>query len=188
MSEEVLRRDPVMARLIDEHGPIELEPADDEFRRFVVSIINQSVSTASAKAVRERVFERFEITPEALLDAEEDRLRDAGLSRSKAEYIKNVAQRFEETDLRREALSDWEDEKVIDELTGIRGVGEWTARMYLMFALGREDVFPIGDLAVRRGMETLYGELSRAEMVEQAEDWRPYRSLATLYIWAEYES
>lgn len=185
---DALRRDPVMARLIDKHGPIEHEPAEDEFRRIVVSVINQSVSTASAKAVRERVFDRFEISPEALLRADEQELRSTGLSQSKVEYIRNIGETFLEKDLSKEALQEWTDEEVIEELTEIRGVGAWTARMYLIFALGREDVFPIGDLAVRRGMETLYGDMTREEMIEKSEEWRPYRTLATLYIWAHYES
>lgn len=185
---DVLRRDPVMARLIDKHGPIEHEPAEDEFRRIVVSVINQSVSTASAKAVQERVFDRFEISPEALLRADEQELRSTGLSRSKVEYIRNIAETFLEKDLSKEALQEWTDEEVIEELTEIRGVGAWTARMYLIFALGREDVFPIGDLAIRRGMESLYGDMTREEMIEKSKEWRPYRTLATLYIWAHYES
>jgi len=84
-----------------------------------------------------------------------------------------------------------DDAEAVDRLTEIRGIGAWTARMYLLFVLGREDVLPLGDLAVRRGIETLYNggeELSRAEMREIAESWRPYRSLATRYVWREYES
>lgn len=75
------------------------------------------------------------------------------------------------------------DEEVIEELTDIHGVGEWTANMFLIFVLGREDVFPVGDLGIRKAMEELYGEMSRSEMREKAEDWRPYRSLASLYLW-----
>ena len=190
----VLKRDPVMAELIGRHGPLDDATADDEFRRLVVAIVNQQLSTASASAVRERLFARFdgEITPAATLDADEEALREAGLSRAKVEYLRNAAEAFLERDLTREGLADRSDEEVIDRLTEIRGVGEWTARMYLLFALDREDVLPLGDLAVRRGIEALYGgdddELSRAEMREVAERWRPYRSLATRYVWREYES
>ncbi|GAB3018433.1 DNA-3-methyladenine glycosylase family protein [Natronobiforma cellulositropha] len=186
-----LRRDPVMAGLIEEHGPLELEPAADEFERLVVSIINQQMSTASATAIRERVFSRVEITPEGLLAADAAVLRDAGLSTQKVEYVRNVARAFRERDLSAARFADEPDEVVIDELTDIRGVGPWTANMYLMFALGRPDVLPLGDLAVRRGIEALYNDgasLTRAEMREIAAAWRPYRSLATLYIWAAYEA
>ncbi|WP_273835321.1 DNA-3-methyladenine glycosylase 2 family protein [Halococcus sp. PRR34] len=184
-----LREDPVMAELIDEHGSLELEPADNEFRRLVVTIINQSISTASAAAVRERVFDLLEeVTPETVLGADEEALRDAGLGEAKTEYVRNAARAFQERDLTRAGLADESDEAVIDHLTEIRGIGAWTGRMYLIFVLGREDVFPIGDLAVRRGIESLYGEMTREEMHELAERWRPYRSIATRYLWAHYES
>jgi DNA-3-methyladenine glycosylase II len=184
-----LRDDPVMARLIDDHGEIGLEPAENGFRRLVVAIINQSISTASATAVRERVFEPFdEVTPQSVLDADPEALRDAGLGETKTEYVRNAARAFEERDLTRADLADASDEEVIDRLTEIRGIGAWTGRMYLLFVLGREDVFPIGDLAVRRGIESLYGEMTREEMHDLAERWRPYRSIAVRYIWAHYES
>jgi DNA-3-methyladenine glycosylase II len=189
---ETLREDPVLRALIEEFGEIEIDTAEDPFERLVVSIINQSVSTASANAVRDRVFERLDdITPAAVLAADTDELSGAGLGETKTEYVRNAARAFRERDLGREGFADASDEEVIDELGEIRGIGEWTARMYLIFALGREDVLPLGDLAVRRGIESLYGdgeELTRGEMREIAERWRPYRSLATLYIWRHYES
>ena len=188
---DTLREDPVLRALIEEFGELELDVADDPFERLVISIINQSISTASANAVRERVFALFDdLTPEAVLAADADELRDAGLGETKTEYVRNAARAFRERDLTREGFADANDEEVIDELAGIRGVGEWTGRMYLIFALGREDVLPLGDLAVRRGIASLYGdgEMTREEMRAVAERWRPYRSLATLYIWRHYES
>jgi len=182
-----------MAELIDRHGPIDLAPADSEFRRLIVSVINQQLSTASADAVRERAFELIgePITPDAVLAADEAGLREAGLSNSKIEYVRNCARAYRERDLTRDALAEREDAEVIDLLTEIRGVGEWTARMYLIFALGREDVLPLGDLAVRRGIDQLYGAgdatMDRGEMRSLAEAWRPYRSVATRYVWFEYE-
>ncbi|WP_121742271.1 DNA-3-methyladenine glycosylase family protein [Natronorubrum halophilum] len=192
-AESVLRQDPVMAALVERHDPYD-EPNWNEFERLCISIINQQLSTASAAAVRERVFELFrgEVTPEAVLEAEDEALRSAGLSRSKVEYVRNAARAFQERDYTREGLADHSADEVIDLLTEIKGIGEWTARMYLLFVLERPDVLPLGDLAVRRGIEQLYGngseELTRAEMREIAEAWRPYRSVATRYIWAEYES
>ncbi|AEH37205.1 DNA-3-methyladenine glycosylase family protein [Halopiger xanaduensis] len=193
-AEPVLRRDPIMERLIEAHEPY-VEPDWSEYERLCISIINQQLSTASAMAVRERVFELLEgeVTPETVLAAEDDALRDAGLSRSKIEYMRNAARAFQENDYTRDALADYSDEEVIDLLTEIKGIGEWTANMYLLFVLERPDVLPLGDLAVRRGIEQLYGdgepdEMTPAEMREIAEAWRPYRSVATRYIWAEYEA
>ncbi len=189
----VLRDDPVMAALVDRHDPYE-EPDWDEYERLCISIINQQLSTASATAVRERVFDVLEgeVTPETVLAADEAALRDAGLSRSKVEYVQNAARAFQSGDFSRAGLAEHSNDEVIEALTEIRGIGEWTARMYLLFVLERPDILPLGDLAVRRGIEQLYAddgeELTRAEMHEIAEAWRPYRSVATRYIWAEYES
>ncbi|MFC4551183.1 MULTISPECIES: DNA-3-methyladenine glycosylase family protein [Halorussus] len=188
----VLRQDDVMARLIDEHDPY-VEQDWSEYERLCISIINQQLSTASAAAVRGRVFEHLnhEVTPDAVLEADEEELRDAGLSGMKIKYMRNAAEAFRESDFSREGLAGHSNEEVVEELTAVKGIGEWTAQMYLLFVLEREDILPLGDLAVRRGIEELYGngaEMTRAEMREIAERWRPYRSIATRYIWADYES
>jgi DNA-3-methyladenine glycosylase II len=191
--QETLREDPVMAELVDRHGAVELSPADDEFARLCRSIIDQQLSTASADAVRGRVFGLFDgsPTPEAVLAADRDLLREAGLSRTKTDYLKNAAGAFRARDLTREGLADHSDEEVVAELTRITGVGDWTARMYLVFALGREDVLALGDLGIRRGIQQLYGdgaEMTREEMRAVAEPWRPYRSYAMQYLWRAHES
>lgn len=179
-----LKRDPTLAPVIETHGEVRLDPAADTFERLVQSIISQQVSTASARAIRQRVFDRFEIAPEAILAADRDALEDAGLSSQKAEYIQNVAVAYTERGYSREYFSTMTNREVVDELTEIRGVGTWTAKMFLMFCLGREDVFPVEDLGIRKGMWRLFDEeLSRTEMVERAEPWRPYRSTASLYLW-----
>ncbi|AFZ71733.1 DNA-3-methyladenine glycosylase family protein [Natronobacterium gregoryi] len=188
----VLRKDPVMAELVDRHDPY-VEPDWGEYERLCISIINQQLSTASATAVRERVFDVLDgdVTPERVLSADDAALRDAGLSRRKVEYVQNAARAFQEHDYSRAGLADSSNEEVVDRLTEITGIGEWTARMYLLFVLERPDVLPLGDLAIRRGIEELYAdgeELTRAEMREIAKQWRPYRSVATRYVWAEYES
>lgn len=190
---DVLRNDPVMATLVDRHGPLDVSPASDEFRRLCTSIINQQLSTASASAVRERVFDSLDgdVSPASILAADPGALKDAGLSDAKVEYVRNAAEAFLERDLTRDGLAGHSNEEVIEELTTIRGVGEWTARMYLMFALARPDVLPLGDLGVRNGIQQVYAngeDLTRPEMRSIAEDWRPYRSYGTRYIWREYES
>jgi DNA-3-methyladenine glycosylase II len=188
----VLRRDPVMAELVERHDPYE-EPDWTEYERLCISIINQQVSTASAAAIRKRVFDVLggEVTPETVLAADEDALYEAGLSRSKIGYVRNAAEAFRQNDYTRTGLADLTNAEVIAALTEIKGIGDWTARMYLLFVLERPDILPLGDLAVRHGIEQLYGkgdEMTRAEMRDVAERWRPYRSAATRYIWAEYES
>ena len=191
---ESLRTDPDLRPYLAEVGPLELEPVADTFERLVVSLIRQQVSIEAAAAIRERLFERFEITPERLLAADEDRLRDCGLSAAKAEYVKATARAYRENGYDRAYFEGMADEAVADELTEIRGVGPWTAKMFLLFALGRPDVFPVEDLGVRKGMAIVCGggeagevEMTRGEMRERAAAWEPYRSYASLYLWRAYE-
>ena len=178
-----LRADPRLGPLVEEHGEIGLEPASDPFERLVVSIVNQQLSTASAAAIRDRLFERYEVTPRGLLDADEAGLRETGLSAQKVRYVRNVAEHFADG----VTLADFEamdDEAVVADLTEITGVGVWTAKMFLIFVLAREDVFPVEDLGIRRGMEAVCdAELSREEMRTRAEVWKPYRSFASRYLW-----
>ena len=178
-------RESDLAHLIEAHGELEpgLGPASTFFERFVVSILRQQVSMASARATRERLFAAVDVTPSGILAAEESLLRDAGLSRQKARYVKNVAAAFEERGYSRAGFADLTDAEVLDELTSITGVGVWTAKMQLLFSLDRPDVFPVEDLGIRKGMRALYGDVDRAEMEDLAEAWRPYRSYASLYLW-----
>lgn len=170
-------------KLYEEHGERELEGSDRPFEDLLVSIINQQLSTQSAEAIRERFFENFERIPESILEADEDEMNDVGLSSQKIDYMKSAAERFIEDGLSAETFSEMSDEEVIDELTEIHGIGEWTAKMFLITVLGRKDVFPVEDLGIRKAMENIYGLESRDEMREKALEWKPYRSLASLYLW-----
>ncbi len=184
-----LRADDALAPLVEEHGPLALEPAEDAFQRLVTAVVRQQVSMDSAAAIRERLFDRFEVTPEGILAAEPDDLHDVGLSAAKAEYVQHIAEAHAERGLGRDYFAGMDDEAVAAELTDIRGVGDWTAKMYLMFALGREDVFPVEDLGIRKGMYALFDDedMTRGEMRERAARWAPYRSYASLYLWRAYE-
>lgn len=186
---DALRDDPELARLVDEHGELELARAEDPFARLVVAICNQQLSQASAAAIEERLFDRFEVSPASMLSAEEAALRDVGLSGQKVEYVRNVAAAFDDGRLSVAAFETMTDEEVVDALTEVKGIGEWTAEIFLMFVLAREDVFPVGDLGIRKGMASLYGyEVEdRAGMREHAEAWRPYRSYASRYLWRAYD-
>ncbi len=182
-----LRQDATLASLVDEHGELALSPHPDPFQRLVTSVVNQQLSVASAAAIRERLFDRFDVTPAGMLAAEEAALRDVGLSGQKIRYVRNVAETFEDG-LSIEHLHGLDDEEVVAELTEITGIGTWTAKMFLMFCLGREDVFPVEDLGIRNGLQQLYELDERDEMTAKAEDWRPYRSYACLYVWHHYEN
>ena len=181
---DYLRTDPALEPLVVDHGPLDLSPADDIFARFVVSILRQQVSMDAAEAIRERLFDAFDVTPATMRAAETDTLRDVGLSAAKVEYVKTAAERFEARNYDRSTFAEYTDAEVLEELTDIHGVGPWTAKMFLLFCLAREDVFPVEDLGVRQGVQTVVGEdLTRAEMRERAREWQPYRSYASLYLW-----
>jgi DNA-3-methyladenine glycosylase II len=181
----VLRTDEYLGPLVETHGPLTLEPADDLFRRLVVSVLRQQVSMDAAAAIRERLFEAVEPTPEGILAAEDGLLRDAGLSAAKAEYARALATAWRDRDYSRAYFADLTDEAVAAELSDVRGVGPWTVDMFLVFGLGRPDVFPVGDLGIRKGTRAVFEEpeLTRAEMRERAQRWRPFRSYASLYLW-----
>jgi len=129
---DVLRDDPELEPLVDEHGKLELDPADDPFERLVVSIVRQQVSMDAAAAIRERLFDAVEVTPEGVAGADPEVLRDAGLSSQKTDYVRNVADAFIERDWERESFADLGDDEVRAQLTSITGVGDWTAEMFLM--------------------------------------------------------
>lgn len=172
--------------LVERYPELAPEPAEDLFERLVISVVNQLLSTEAARTIRERLFEAVEVTPEGVLAAEEATMREAGLSPQKVEYVQNIAEWFLTVEPTHERFATMTDAEVIAELTDLKGVGDWTAKMFLMFGLGRSDVFPVEDLAIRRGMEDLYGLDSRGEMREKARNWAPYRSYGSLYVWQHY--
>ncbi len=182
-----LQSDEQLATLIDRHGYLVLEPAPNAFQRLVKAIARQQVSMASAAATWERLTDAFEVNPATMIQADPEALQDVGLSAAKSEYVKAVARAFEERDWSRNYFRQMDNDRVHEELTQVRGVGPWTAKMFLQFGLGRQDVFPVEDLGIRRAMEAQYGLDSRAEMRTTAEAWAPYRSIAALYLWRAIE-
>jgi DNA-3-methyladenine glycosylase II len=179
-----LRADEYLGPVVETHGELSIGPAEDFFRRFVTSILRQQVSMAAADAMRERLFDAVTVTPTGIRAADEAALRDAGLSEQKTRYVQNVAEAVADRGWSQSYFAGMGDEAIRAELTDVTGVGRWTADMQLIFSLGREDVFPVGDLGIRKGMTRVFDDdLTRAEMVDRAERWAPYRSYASLYLW-----
>lgn len=179
-----LADDPVIGPLVTRHGPIDLEPAAAPFRRLIRSVIRQQVSMAAADAIAERVFDTVEVSPASLAETDPAVLTGCGLSHQKATYVVAIAEAFCERSYSPASFERMDDETVIEELTSIRGVGPWTAKMFLIFCLARPDVFPVEDLGIRRAMsEHVEEDLSRAEMVDRASAWRPLRTYASLHLW-----
>jgi DNA-3-methyladenine glycosylase II len=184
--------DPVLARLLDERGePVpRRDPLGDHYGALVRAIIGQQVSVRAAASMFERLREQFggrEPTPEEILAADPDVLRPAaGLSRAKMAFLRSLAEHVVSGDLDLGALDAMPDDEVIAALTAVKGIGEWTVHVFLIFQLHRPDVLAVGDLGVRRAVERAYGlpDLpSTAELTALAERWRPYRTAACLLLW-----
>lgn len=183
----VLRRDRAFRPLLDTVGSLNLRRSRPYFWVLCCSILSQQVSGAAARTIIGRVKAlypqvRFP-TPEAILCTKPQSFRAAGVSRQKARYLYALAEEFDSGSLKRVRFSKLDDDQIISRLTDIVGVGRWTAEMFLMFSMRRPDVFPIGDLGIRRGMELYFGIEDKEEMIERAEEWRPFRTVASVYLW-----
>jgi DNA-3-methyladenine glycosylase II len=195
--------DPVMARLIDEHGAavrrdlrrdLRRDRPGDAYGALLRSIVGQQLSTKAASSIYRRLTELFgghAPTPRQLLKADPEKIRAAGLSRAKVAYLRDLAQHVEDGTLELERLPDLPDEEVTAQLTAIKGLGQWTADMFLMFHLGRPDVLPVGDLGIRRAVQVEYRmrKLPDPKRLERvARPWRPHRTLACLYLWSSLDN
>jgi DNA-3-methyladenine glycosylase II len=161
----------------------------------VRAIVGQQLSVSAARAIYGRLTARFHDrppTPQEILDDEPEELRAAaGLSRAKVSYLRSLAGHVISGELELERLDQLSDEEVIAELTAVKGIGEWSAHMFLMFHLERPDVLPVGDLGIRRAIERAYGldALPDAATIERlAEPWRPHRTLACRYLWRSLQN
>jgi DNA-3-methyladenine glycosylase II len=177
-----------LAGVIQRVGTCTLQPSSDPFRSLTRSIVAQLISTQAARTVYARLESDLQgtVTPRTVLDAGQPRLRGVGLSATKAAAILELAERIHTGTLPVRKLLEMSDEEVIAQLIPIRGIGRWTAEMFLIFCLGRPDVLPVADLGLRAGVQEHYEltELPGRRVLEEiGAAWRPYRSIATWYIW-----
>jgi len=190
--------DPIMAALVERIGPLDhaarrRERPDDAYGSLVRTIVGQQLSTKAARTIYARLVALFgdnPPTPAELLGAEEADLRGVGLSRQKIGYLRDLASRVQSGELELDILDELPDEEVSEKITAVKGLGNWSADMFLMFHLRRPDVLPVGDLGIRRAVEKIYGlpALPDAdELRALAELWRPWRTLACLYLWRTLE-
>jgi DNA-3-methyladenine glycosylase II len=184
--------DPVLARVIEQVGRFTLEPREGTFRMLSRAIFFQQLAGPAARAILGRVLatlgadEENWYTPAAFLNATDEQLRTAGLSRQKLAYLRDLAAKFASGELSEDGFEELDDEQVIAKVSAVKGIGRWTGEMFLIFSLGRPDVLPVDDLGVRKGMQIAYGlpELPKPdEMRRIAEPWMPYRSAGTWYMW-----
>jgi DNA-3-methyladenine glycosylase II len=194
------KADPVLGAIIAQLGPDDParsrdgRPAD-HYGALVRAIVGQQLSTKAARTIFGRLTERFggrTPTPQEILDDDPEALRAAaGLSRAKTSYLRSLAEHVISGELELERLDDLPDAEVAAELVAVKGLGQWTADMFMMFQLERPDVLPVGDLGIRRAVERAYGLPGLpdpAELTRIAEPWRPHRTLACLYLWRSLDN
>jgi len=187
----LVKRDRVMKKLIPRFSEGQLESRGDAFTTLARSIVGQQISVKAAQSVWDRLIAltsgpSSRLSPKSVLDLDAPQIRAAGLSARKVEYLCDLAEHFRSGSVSPARWHDMDDEAIIEELVGIRGIGRWTAEMFLIFHLLRPNVLPLDDVGLIKGISVNYfsGEpVSRAEAREVGDAWAPFRSVATWYIW-----
>ncbi|MBM3905203.1 MAG: DNA-3-methyladenine glycosylase 2 family protein [Thaumarchaeota archaeon] len=183
-----LQKDKKLGRIIKQVGNCQIRVIENKFEALVDGIITQQVSDAAGKAIASRFRDLFGGNfprPHQVLEKKIHQIKKAGLSRMKAEYIYNIAEIVDSKKIDFEYLNEQDDEQIISELVKIRGIGRWTAEMFLIFGMGRQDILPLGDLGLRNGIAILFDieKPTDVQITKIASNWRPYRTIATWYIW-----
>jgi DNA-3-methyladenine glycosylase II len=190
------RRDQQLRVLIKRHGPCRIRPHNRYFETLVEAMISQQLSTKAADTICNRFKaiyapDRFP-KPERILATASETLRATGMSNGKVSFVKDLAEKTQDGSLKLSRIAKMSDDEVIAMLTQVKGIGVWTAHMFLIFSLGRMDVLPVGDLGIRRAVERLYGfdhlpVAAEIERVAEERGWRPYCSIASWFLWRCWE-
>ena len=192
-----MRRDPVLAVIIKRHGPCGLGAARDRFDHFAMlvrAIVFQQLSTKAATTIHDRLLACMpggKATAECLAAVTEAQMRAAGISRQKADYLRDLCEKVGSGAVPLDAVDAMTDEEVIEALTKVKGIGRWTAEMFLIFRLQRPDVLPVGDLGIVNAIHKAYRLRKKPtpeRMRKLGEAWRPYRSVATWYLWRSLDN
>ena len=185
-----LSRDKDLKTLIDHFGVITLKRRRNYFKSLLRSIIHQQFSGKAARTIENRFLELYNgnryPTPEEVLKTPAEAIQNVGISRMKTEYIRGLAKIIDDGDIRLEKLSELSNDEVGNILKEVKGIGQWTVDMFLIFSLNRPDIFPLNDLGIQKGLMLLLGRqnfLSRKSMLSHSKKWKPYRTLASLYLW-----
>ena len=191
-AEKYLLKDKDIGPLINKYGSCKIKPRVhvDYFQGLVREIIGQQLSGRVAEVIYERLKGNIKgrLTPKKILTLSDKELRNCGMAWAKVASIKDLAQRVKERKLKIRSLNELSDEEVMKELVAVKGIGRWTAEMFLMFSLGRPDVFPDDDLGIRKGFEKVVEKkLEGEKLAKFALRWKPYRTVASWYIWRVLE-
>ena len=183
------KADSNLEKIIKVVGKYSIKIRNDPFQSLIESIIYQQLAGKAANAIYNRFinyYDNKEITPARILNSSNDNLKKVGLSNRKIDYLKDLASHIYDGRINLEELPTMNDEEIINKLVNVKGIGRWTSEMFLIFSLGRQDVLPVTDLGVRKAIQKIYSlsELPKPNtMMEIAKPWRPYRSIATWYLW-----
>lgn len=183
--------DSILEPIINKAGLAKITPHDNYYWELIDAIISQQLSVKAASTIEKRFRDLFGVdvpTPDEILAKSIEELRSVGLSGQKAKYIQDLAGHIKSGQISFDRLNQQSNEEIIAELTAVKGIGEWTAQMFLIFSVGRLDILPVGDLGIRNGIRSLYGfsELPTPEQIRDvasANNWHPYESVASWYVW-----
>ncbi|MBI2442517.1 MAG: DNA-3-methyladenine glycosylase 2 family protein [Candidatus Levybacteria bacterium] len=187
------KKDPILKSVIGQVGPIDPRKGGNYFIELVESVVSQQLSIKAADTIWKRfiaLFPKEQVDPALTLDIPDQKIRDVGISWQKISYIKDLAKKTMESAILFEQFEIMTDEEIIQELIKVKGIGRWTAEMFLMFSMGRLDVFSYGDLGLKRAMQKLYRlrkEPSEKTALTIANKWKPYRTLGCRYLWKSLE-
>ena len=191
-AQKFLKKDKYLASLIEKYGVCTIKPIEknDYFVSLVEAIVGQQLSGKAAESIFKKVKQGLKkVSPSEIIKCEDITLRGYGLSWAKVKYLKDLAHKVDRGDLNINKLSDFSNEKIIENLTQVKGIGRWTAEMFLMFSLARPDVFPIDDLGIKNGIRKMLGVNLEPEKIERfAKRWKPYRTVASWYVWRSLEN
>ena len=188
-----LKKDPKFAKIIMQVGDYNVKITKNRYQSLVEAIISQQLSGYAANSIIKKFRKLYKSKfpkPRDVIKTSDSKLRTTGLSKMKIVYIKELSKKIESKELNMRKISTQSDEQVIEVLTDVKGIGRWTAEMFLIFSLGRLDILPVGDLGLKKGIQSMYSlkELPEKEQIEQlAESWKPYRTVATWYLWKSLE-
>ena len=184
-----LKKDPKLAKIIKQVGDYNVKITKNRYQSLVEAIIAQQLSGFAAESILKKfkkIYKSKFPKPIEVIKTSDSKLSSAGLSKMKISYIKDLSKKIEKNELNMRNISKKSDEYVIEQLTNVKGIGRWTAEMFLIFSLGRLDVLPVGDLGLKKGIQVMHSfeQLpTEKEIEELAEAWRPYRTVATWYLW-----
>ena len=195
-AKHLAKNDPKLAAVIEISGPCRIQPHTDHYGELVGSIVGQQLSSVAAGTIWHRVLGLFDgkmPTPEQLIKIDDLKWRDVGLSWAKVRYVKDLAQHILDGRLDLNHIATMPNEQIIEQLTAVKGLGEWSAHMFMIFGLGRLDVLPVGDLGVRKAVMNLYGlkEMPDPAMmvtIATKHKWHPYESVAAWYCWQSLDN